>query len=99
MSNQFPLGENENEFISAPIKIFTSKTKEYVKEYNKKKYQEDKAERLKKLKEKIMCPYCEKEISKNNKSKHVNSKLHMINYLMSIKNIDDIIDEDEMFNL
>jgi len=54
MSNQFLLGENENEFINAPIKIFTSKTKEYVKEYNKKKYQEDKAERLKKLKEKIM---------------------------------------------
>jgi len=80
MSNQFLLGENENEFINAPIKIFTSKTKE-------------------KIKEKIMCPYCEKEISKNYKSKHVNSKLHIINYLMSIKNIDDIIDEVEMFNL
>ena len=56
-------------------KIHLSKTKEYVKEYNKKRYAEQKNR-------KVICPYCQLEISYYMKNHHIkHSYIFSILYL------------------
>ena len=55
-------------------KIHLSKTKDYVKEYNKKRYAEQKNR-------KVICPYCQLEISYYMKNHHIKQK-HKLEHIV-----------------
>jgi fructose-specific component phosphotransferase system IIB-like protein len=55
-------------------KIHLSKTKDYVKEYNKKRYAEQKNR-------KVICPYCQLEISYYMKNHHIKQK-HKVEHIV-----------------
>lgn len=64
------------------IKNYSSKDKEYVKEYNKKYYAKNKEKHLKNIKhmtEKVVCEICDREISRGKLSVHNKTKIHQKN--------------------
>ena len=56
--------------------IILSKTKDYIKEYNKKRYQKDRLKLLEKMKEKYRCECCKVDVLKYYKNKHELTKKH-----------------------
>ena len=51
-------------------KIQNSKNKDYVREYNKKYYHDNKERIIKMISERINCPWCGKNMAKSNIYKH-----------------------------
>ena len=58
------------------IKIFPSKEKAAMRDYNKKYYASHRAERLKD--DTVHCDACSKDIRKDNYKRHLKSKLHFL---------------------
>ena len=76
--------EDKNE-----IKIFNSKTKEYIKEYNKQRYLQNREKLLVAVSKRYFCDSCQKESVSCKKNRHLNSKLHKDNVQNEIeKNAD-----------
>ena len=65
---------NNNDDNIEVKKIHLSKTKDYVKEYNKKRYAEQKNR-------KVICPYCQLEISYYMKNHHIKQK-HKVEHIV-----------------
>lgn len=68
--------------------------KEIIKKYNKDYYTKNKAKILEDVNKEKRCEICDCTTSKSNWSKHVKTKLHMMN--MKIKDQEDMIKQLEL---
>jgi hypothetical protein len=87
--------ENQNiESVQNRIVIYTSKGKDYVKEYNKKRYQRDKEKVLGLMNSKCRCKICDSEVNFYHKQRHKRTKKHIKHSESS-----NLIDDKEIFEL
>jgi hypothetical protein len=75
-------------------KKYSSKSPEYVKEYNEKYYQQNKAKRLAAVKEKVHCDICNCYITKGRLQKHKKTEKHRTHLKMSQEESDSDSDPD-----
>jgi len=62
-----------------------SKDPDYVKKYNKLKYEKNRLKLLEDAKIKIYCECCEKYVNNSNRSKHIKSEKHQLKLLLKQK--------------
>ena len=87
IENNEPILQDENTLILAPKKVFTSKSKEYVKEYNKKRYQRQKnmLDNAAKNDYDLRCEYCQYDAKTQwNMKMHLISRKHYKNLALTV---------------
>jgi hypothetical protein len=75
-------------------KKYASKSPDYVKKYNEKYYQQNKAKRLAAVKEKVHCDVCNCYITKGRLQKHKNTEKHMTYMTLSQEESDSDSDSN-----
>lgn len=80
------MSEVENtEIIEKPI--VPSRVPEYVKQYNRKKYLQNREARVADALSRIFCTYCNCDYAKGRQSKHFKTKKHILSLNSHLGNI------------